>query len=339
MKLQLWRERGNACRGPTVPVTPAHSRMGGRATVTASHVLLPPHPLRPKPPSKTEAAREASQPTMSSDAKDMCGRLAGGPWTASAAHGEPASLLWRWTSPAQDPAVSLRSLEPRGSQSWTGSTGSPSDCRLTNEQDCALAGEGKATVTVTACILVTQSPAGRGVMPRDCVQTPSASGKWAESAGGGGKRRRVRPPPHGPGTAALGNGRTSFRTHEALVRCKLADTLLDRPHLAPCRGLDQSRSQPTATWNTALPEWERSLLKVFVKAVPSPLTSRDKLIKLRATGKCYLAMPLPWAAARCRGLHRHGLLHAELVLPGSPLRAWTFQRCVLNFSEPLFPHR
>lgn len=93
---------------------------------------------------------------MSSDAKDMCGRLAGGPWTASAAHGEPASLLWRWTSPAQDPAVSLRSLEPRGSQSWTGSTGSPSDCRLTNEQ---------ATVTVTACILVTQSPAGRGVTP------------------------------------------------------------------------------------------------------------------------------------------------------------------------------
>lgn len=255
---------------------------------------------------------------MSSDAKDMCGRLAGGPWTASAAHGEPASLLWRWTSPAQDPAVSLRSLEPRGSQSWTGSTGSPSDCRLTNEQDCAPAGAGKATVTVTACILVTQSPAGRGVTPRDCVQTPSASGKWAESAGGGGKRRRVRPPPHGPGTAALGNGRTSFRTHEALVRCMLADTLLNHPHLAPCRGLDQSRSQPTATWNTALPEWERSLLKVFVKAVPSPLTSRDKLIKLRATGKCYLAMPLPWAAARCRGLHRHGLLHAELVLPGSP---------------------
>lgn len=165
VKLQLWRERGNACRGPTVPVTPAHSRMGGRATVTASHVLLPPHPLRPKPPSKTEAAREASQPTMSSDAKDMCGWLAGGPWTASAAHGEPASLLWRWTSPAQDPAVSLRSLEPRGSQSWTGSTGSPSDCRLTNEQDCALAGAGKATVTVTACILVTQSPAGRGVTP------------------------------------------------------------------------------------------------------------------------------------------------------------------------------
>lgn len=132
------------------------------------------------------------------------------------------------------------------------------------------------------------------------MQTPSASGKWAESAGGGGKRRRVRPPPHGPGTAALGNGKTSFRTHEALVRCMLADTLLDHPHLAPCRGLDQSRSQPTATWNTALPEWERSLLKVFVKAVPSPLTSRDKLIKLRATGKCYLAMPLPWAAARCR---------------------------------------
>lgn len=171
------------------------------------------------------------------------------------------------------------------------------------------------------------------------MQTPSASGKWAESAGGGGKRRRVGPPPHGPGTAALGNGRTSFRTHEALVRCMLADTLLDHPHLAPCRGLDQSRSQPTGTWNTALPEWERSLLKVFVKAVPSPLTSRDKLIKLRATGKCYLAMPLPWAAARCRGLHRHGLLHAELVLPGSPLWAWTSQRCVLNFSEPLFPHR
>lgn len=202
------------------------------------------------------------------------------------------------------------------------------------------------------------------------MQTPSASGKWAESAGGGGKRRRVGPPPHGPGTAALGNGRTSFRTHEALVRCKLADTLLDHPHLAPCRGLDQSRSQPTATWNTALPEWERSLLKVFVKAVPSPLTSRDKLIKLRATGKRYLAMPrspglrpgagvctatasstrssccparrrphLSLLCPRHKDLLLTPALPRSLVSPALPLWAWTSQRCVLNFPEPLFPHR
>lgn len=156
-------------------------------------------------------------------------------------------------------------------------------------------------------------------MPRACVRTPSASGKWAERARGGGKGRPVRSPWQGPGTAALGKERTSFLTHEVLVRGLLANILLYHPHLTPCRGLDPCRSQPAATWNADLSKWERSLPKVFLKAAPSLPTFRGKLTKLQATEKILSGnTALPWAVARCQEPHSHGLLHVELALPGSP---------------------